>query len=91
MVRVVTLDGIELLFSVGFSSASDFAFFEESFLGLGARGFLDAFCSALVESSGKSFAGLVFILVDERVMRLFGSGVEPGSEVLRFGGMSAVN
>jgi len=55
---------------------------------------LDTFDSASGDSlvdSGKFFTFPVFVLADERVTRLFGSGVEAGSEVFwRFGGMSAM-
>ena len=75
-------------------SASGFASFGERFLGLGARVSFDAVGSASSESSGKSsdsFAFFVFILVDDRVTRLLGSGIEAGSVVFwRFGGMFAM-
>lgn len=62
--------------------------FEKGCSGLGARGILDAFCSASGESSGESCATVVFNFVDERVTRLLGSGIDAGSDVLRrFGGM----
>jgi len=44
-----------------------------------------------VGESGKSFASFVFVLADERVIRLLGSGVDAVSEVFwRFGGMFAI-
>jgi len=68
--------------------------FGERFLGLGPRRSFDTFGSALSESLGESddwLASCVSILVDERVTRLLGSGVEAGSEVFwRFGGMLAM-
>ena len=92
MVRVVRFWGTESLSSSG--CASGFASFRERFLGLGARVSFDAIDSASGESiceSGKSFASLVFVLADERVTRLLGSGADAQSEVFwRFGGMFAV-
>jgi len=44
-----------------------------------------------IGESAKSFASLVFVLADERVTRLLGSGVDAESEVFwRFGGMFAI-
>ena len=77
---------------MGCASASDFASFGERFLGLAACRPFDAFDSSgsSLDESDKSFAFSVFVLVDDRVTRLLGSGVEAGSEAFwRFGGIFA--
>jgi hypothetical protein len=51
-------------------------------LRFGTRGFFDVIGSALGGTFGRSCVATMSALLDERVIRLLGSGVEAGSAIL---------